>query len=65
MSSLAFNSRSDLMGTIVHEEMHLRIGQGVRSGNAFYTDLRNVGAEEAYVKDVEARFLRLQNAAGR
>jgi hypothetical protein len=65
ISSLAFRSRSDLIGTIAHEEMHLRIFQGAAEGNTRYMNLLNSGADEAYVRAVEARFLRLQNAAGR
>jgi hypothetical protein len=65
VSSLAFQNRSSLVGTIVHEEMHLRIFQGAAEGNANYINLLQSGADEAYVQAVEARFLRLQNAAGR
>ncbi len=53
----AFTSRSELVGTIVHEEAHLRFG--VRSTNWQNARISKWGSEEAYIQAVELRYLKM------
>lgn len=55
----AFSNEAELMGTIIHEETHLRIFERQLSGGARASAL-GAAAEEAYVRRVEARFLRMK-----
>jgi hypothetical protein len=53
----AFTSRSELVGTIIHEEAHLRFGvRGLEWQNA---RILTWGTEEAYIQAVELRYLQM------
>jgi RHS repeat-associated protein len=56
----AFVNRTELIGTIVHEETHLRFFERLNSGGARTGAIDAAGMEEYYVRAVEARFLRMQ-----
>ena len=61
----AFRNRNSLIGTIVHEETHLRFGDRLNLGVDRYRRMDAAGLEESYVQRVEDRFLRMQERAGR
>ncbi len=61
----AFRNRNSLIGTIAHEETHLRFGHKLKQGNERYLRMDSLGVEEDYVRRVEARFLRMQERAER
>jgi hypothetical protein len=61
----AFRNRSELVGTIVHEEVHLRFGDKLERGSERFLKLDAMGLEEAYVRGVENRYLLMQQKAGR
>jgi hypothetical protein len=61
----AFRNRNSLVGTVVHEETHLRFGGQLQAGNERYLRIDSLGLEEDYVLRVEDRFLRMQSRAGR
>ncbi len=65
ISPKTFRNRRQLVGTIAHEDLHLRIGQRIDRGSQRAFDLRRSGNEEAYVIEVERRFLEMQRRLGR
>lgn len=56
----AFANRAELIGTIVHEETHLRFFQRLNAGGARTGAIDALGMEESYVRAVETRFLRMK-----
>jgi hypothetical protein len=61
----AFRNRNTLVGTVAHEETHLRFGHRLNQGNERYLQMDSLGLEENYVRRVEERFIRMQERAGR
>jgi hypothetical protein len=59
----AFINESELLGTVVHDETHLRIFERQLSDGARALGL-DAAAEEAYVRQVEYRFLRMKGLLG-
>jgi hypothetical protein len=62
---IGFRNRNTLIGTLIHEETHLRFGHRLSQGNERYLRMDSLGIEESYVQKVEERFLRMQKRAGR
>jgi len=56
----AFSSRTELVGTIIHEETHLRFFQRLNAGGVRAQAIDAMGMEEDYVRAIEARFLRMK-----
>lgn len=61
----AFDNRSELVGTVVHEETHLRFGDKLQRNSERFIQIDSAGMEENYVIRVEQRFLRMQSRVGR
>lgn len=54
----AFANTRELLDTIVHEELHLRIGKRILRGDEKWLRLRVGGKEEEYVQRVIERYMR-------
>ena len=61
----AFSSRTQLTGTLVHEEAHLRFFRRLKLNGPNSRAARiGLEGEEAYIRAVEARFLRMKGLIG-
>jgi len=65
IGSRAFSNNTELIGTLVHEEAHLRFYRRLKlNGPNSRASRIGLGGEEDYVRAVEARFLRMKGLVG-
>ena len=65
IGSRAFRNNTELIGTLVHEEAHLRFFRKLKlNGPNSRASRIGLGGEEDYVRAVEARFLRMKGLTG-
>lgn len=65
IGSRAFRNNTELIGTLVHEEAHLRFFRRFKlNGPNSRASRIGLGGEENYVRAVEARFLRMKGLTG-